>query len=117
MDEQAGVPTQRRRGPAEIEQIAAEFLHSGLGRTEFCRRHAISLGTLNRYLKRIREQSQSVLPRHGLVPVEQADAKLVTDRECGCGLTVVLLHGRRIEVKAGFDEPTLQRLISLLENV
>jgi hypothetical protein len=116
MDEQAGVPTQRRRGPAEIEQIAAEFLHSGLGRTEFCRRHAISLGTLNRYLKRI-QQSQSVLPQHGLVPVELADAKLVTDRDCGCGLTVVLLHGRRIEVKAGFDEPTLQRLIGLLENV
>jgi len=47
---------QRRRGRAEIEQMVAEFTGSSLTRTEFCRRHGMSLGTLNRYLNQRREQ-------------------------------------------------------------
>ena len=34
-----------------------------------------------------------------------------------CGLALVLSRGRRIEVEAGFDGPTLQRLINLLEKM
>ena len=50
--QQPGVTAQRRRTPAEIEQIAAAFAGSGLTRTEFCRREHLGLGTLNRYLQR-----------------------------------------------------------------
>ena len=42
---------------------------------------------------------------------------LATERDAGCGLAVVLSHERRIEVGAGFDEPTLQRLVNLLEKM
>jgi len=105
---------QRRRSPAEIQQIVAEFAQSGLRRTEFCRRHGITLGTLHRYLQRIQGETGSTAGNSGLVPVEVASA---SERESGCGLTVVLGHGRRIEVGTGFEVATLERLIRLLETM
>ena len=117
MDELTGVTTQRRRTPAEIEQLVAEFAGSGLHRTEFCRRQGMSLGTLNRYLKRLREHSGEEAAHGGLVAVELAGTKWATDGDSSCGLALVLSRGRRIEVEAGFDGPTLQRLINLLEKM
>lgn len=109
---------QQRRTRAEIEQIVAEFTAGGgVNRTEFCRRHGMSLGTLNRYLKQRREQGGSCAADDGLVTVELVGTKLATERDAGCGLAVVLSHERRIEVGAGFDEPTLQRLVNLLEKM
>jgi len=48
--------------------------------------------------------------------VELAGTKWATEHDSGCGL-VVVLRGRRIEVGAGFDALTLQRLINLLERI
>jgi hypothetical protein len=116
MDDQTGVTAQRRRTPAEIEQIAAQFADSGLNRTEFCRQQRMSLGTLNRYLKRHECAAQGA--GHGeLVAVELAGAEGKRGRDSGCGLTLVLSRERRIEMEKGFDGPTLQRLISLLEKM
>jgi len=108
---------QRRRGRAEIEQMVAEFTGSSLTRTEFCRRHGMSLGTLNRYLNQRREQGDSGAADDGLVAVEVAGTKLATDCDFECGLAVVLSRGRKIEVGSGFDGPTLQRLVNLLEKM
>lgn len=116
MSDETGVTTQRRRR-VEIEQIVAEFAESGLNRTEFCRRHGMSLGTLNRYRQRQREQSDRGEAKGGLVAVELAGTKFATDSEGGCRLAVVLSGRRKIEVGAGFDAPTLERLIVLLENL
>jgi hypothetical protein len=116
MDNQPGVTAQRRRAPAEIEQIAAAFAGSGLTRTEFCRREHLGLGTLNRYLQRQHQDVDSVPAGGGLVPIEVADPKVGT-RELGCGLAVVLARGRRIEVGVGFDGATLERLVLLMENL
>ena len=49
--------------------------------------------------------------------MELAGTALATDHDSGCVLAVVLSRGRRIEVGAGFDEPTLQRLVDLLEKM
>jgi|ERR1035437_2683754 transposase-like protein len=117
MDDKSGLIMQQRRTRAEIEQIVAEFTGGGVNRTEFCRRHGMSLGTLNRYLKQRREQGGSCAADDGLVTVELVGTKLATERDAGCGLAVVLSHERRIEVGAGFDEPTLQRLVNLLEKM
>jgi hypothetical protein len=116
MDDQAGVTVQGRRTRTEIEQLVAEFAGSGLNRTEFCRRQRMSLGTLNRYLQR-KEAGQNGTAHGGLVAVELAGAKATTGHHVGCGLTVVLAQGRKIEVPAGFDAATLERLLRLLENV
>ena len=80
---------QQRRTRAEIEQIVAEFTGGGVNRTEFCRRHGMSLGTLNRYLKQRREQGGSCAADDGLVTVELVGTKLATERDAG-GLAVVL---------------------------
>jgi hypothetical protein len=117
MNDEAEVTAQRRRPPALIEQIVAGFADSGLNRTEFCRRHGMGLGTLNRYLKQRREGTDSDEADRGLVAVELAGTTLATGHDSGCGLAVVLSCGRRIEVEAGFDGPTLQRLVNLLEKM
>ena len=117
MSDETGVTVQQpRRTRTEIAQIVTQFADSGLNRTEFCRRHGMSLGTLNRHLKRMR-QGSTRRTGEGLVAVELAGGKLANDCHGGCGLAVVLSGGRRIEVSAGFDAPTLQRLIVLLETM
>jgi hypothetical protein len=97
--------------------MVAEFTGSSLTRTEFCRRHGMSLGTLNRYLKQRREGADAGEAHSGLIAVELAGTKLATDYDVGCDLAVVLSRGRKIEVGAGFDGPTLQRLVNLLEKM
>lgn len=116
MDDQPGVATQRRRTPAEIEQIAGAFAGSGLTRTEFCRRQHLGLGTLNRYLQGQRREEMDTASG-GLVSVEVAGPKVGTPGAPGCGLAVMLACGRRVEVETGFDAATLQRLVLLLENM
>lgn len=115
MNDQTGASAQRRRTRGEIEQVVAEFAGSGLNRAAFCRGHGMSLGTLNRYLQRQREAGEAMAG--GLVAVELTGPRLASDRDPGWGLTVVLSRGRRIEVGASFDAPTLQRLINLLETI
>ena len=107
----------RRRARTEIEQLVAEFTSSGMNRTEFCRHHGLSLGTLNRYLKQRCKGADTGEAHSGLVAVELAGTRLAADHDSGCGLAVVLSCGRRIEVGAGFDEPTLQRLVNLLQKM
>lgn len=112
MGEATGVTVQQRRTPAEIEEVVAKFAGSGLNRTAFCRREHIGLGTLNRYLKRLREAGSGGAGG-GLVAVELAGAK--SAGAGGSGLAVVLGGGRKIEVGTGFDGGTLERLVRLLE--
>ena len=117
MDEQTGGAAQRRRTRVEMEQIAAEFTSSGLKRAEFCRRHGMSLGTLTRYLKQQHQEADSGVANDGLVRVELVGTKLASDRDSGCRLAVTLAHGRKVEVRAGFDPSTLEGVIRVLENM
>ena|ERR1035437_4154442 len=75
MNDKPGVMVGRRRGRAEIEQIVAEFAASGVRRTEFCRRHGMTLGTLHRYLK-LCEQPDGGAAQDGLLAVELAGRTL-----------------------------------------
>jgi hypothetical protein len=114
MEEEAEVKVLRRRTPDEIRVIVAELAGSGLTKTEFCRRHAMSLGTLNRYLQPDpTETSRATKGR--FVAVEVTRPEIFADHGSEWSLAVALSGGRRIEVKAGFDESTLEQLIRLLE--
>ena len=115
MDNETKLTTQLRRTRAEISQIVAAFAGSGVSRTEFCRRHRIGLGTLNRYLKQQGRESDT--GSCGLIAVELAGSKFAADGDRGGILTVVLARGRRVEVGPGFDTPTLERLVLVLEKV
>src|SRR3984893_18749220 len=75
----------RRRTRAEVQQLVAEFLSSGMRRSEFCRSQGLSFGTLNRHLKKQRwkRKSRAVSSAGRLVPVELAARKSPTQHEPG----------------------------------
>jgi hypothetical protein len=69
---------------------------------------------LYRHLQQAKETSTAAA-KAGLIAVEVMDSGLQRDGDGG--LSVVLPRGRRIEVGAGFDGATLQRLILVLERM
>ena len=107
----------KRRTRAEVQELVAEFMSSGMRRSEFCRSRQLSFGTLNRHLKKRRwkRKSSRASSRGRLVPVELASRKSPTQHEPSCGLAVVLSGGRRIEVHPDFDTNTFERVVGLLE--
>ena len=112
----------KRRTRAEVQQLVAEFVSSGMRRSEFCQSRGLSFGTLDRHLKKQRWKRRSTAVssagRFGrLVPVELAARKSPTQHEPSCGLAVVLSGGQRIEVHPEFDTNTFERLVSALERV
>jgi hypothetical protein len=117
MSDEQGAVRKGRRTADEIEQIVSEYESSGLNRSQFCRGHGLTLGVLNRYLKRLRAACDSGANGDGLVAVEWAGKKLGGERASSCGLAVVLRSGREIAVSAGFDSATLQRLVEVLERM
>jgi len=42
----------KRRPRAEIKKLLAEFVNSGIKRSEFCRSRGLALSTLDRHLKK-----------------------------------------------------------------
>jgi hypothetical protein len=113
------VSATKRRTRAEVQQLVAEFMSSGMRRSEFCRSRGLSFGTLNRRLKKQRwnRKSRAASSVGRLVPVELAAKKSPTQHEASCGLVVVLSGERRIEVHPDFDANTFERLVSALERV
>ena len=107
----------RRRTHEEIQQLVAEFLSSGMRRTEFCRSQGLRFGTLNRHLKKQhwKRKSRRASSAGRLVPVELAARKSPAQHEPSCGPAVVLSGGRRIGVYPDFDTDTLKWLMSALE--
>lgn len=110
------VSAHKRRTRAEVQELVAAFMSSGMRRSEFCRSRRLSFGTLNRHLKekRWKRKSRVVSSASRLVPVELAARKSLMQR---CELAVVLPGGRRIEVHPDFDTNTFERLVGLLERV
>jgi hypothetical protein len=109
----------KRRTRAEVQKLVAEFVSSGMRRSEFCRSRGLSFGALNRHLKKERwkKKSRAASAAGRLVPVELAARRSPRQHEPSCGLAVVLPAGRRIEVHPDFDTDTFERLVSLLERL
>jgi hypothetical protein len=109
----------KRRTRAEVQQLVADFVSSGMRSSEFCRSRGLSLGTLHRHLKKHpwKRKSRAAFSAGRLVPVELASRKSLAQDEPSCGLAVVLAGGRRIEVHPDFDTDTFERLVSALERV
>jgi hypothetical protein len=110
----------RVRGPRRraevIQQLVREFETSGQTRVEFCHNHALSVSTLDGYLRRHR--TSEVLNNNsvgsGLVPVEIAMPK---GQPAERALAVILPRGRKVEVGVGFDTSTLARIVAVLEQM
>jgi hypothetical protein len=106
----------KRRTRAEVQRLVAEFVSSGMRRSEFCQRRGLSFSTLDRHLKKRRwkRRRKPVSSTGRLVRVELAAKKSWTHGP-NCGLAVVLPGGRRIEVHPDFDASTFERLVGILE--
>ena len=113
MDDQRERIKGRRRSPAEAAQVLSEFEVRGVGQSEFCQRHGLSLSTLSRYVKPGRDGGSFAAPAGRWVAVE------VTGASSGAnsGLSLVLASGRRIEVGCGFHSAALVRLLGILERL
>src|SRR5664279_782201 len=112
------VPVRRRRRSAlAIQQMVEEFVESGLGASEFCRRHGVVLNTLNRYLRKREEAGSAGAGGGALVAVELSGASPLPGQDTSSVLAVVLNSKRRIEVGKGFDAATLARLVNVLERL
>ena len=107
----------KRRTRAEVQELVAEFMSSGMRRSEFCQSRGLSLSTLDRHLRKLRwKRGRKPISSAGrLVPVELAARKSPKQHEPSCGLAVVLPGGRRIEVHPDFDASTFERLVDILE--
>ena len=116
MSEEQVAVRRPRRSSLAIQQLVEEFVQSGLRPSEFCRRHGVVLSTLHRYLRKRRE-SGSVGAGGTLVAVELTGVSPTQGQATSSVLAVVVSSGRRIEVGAGFDAPTLARLVTVLERL
>ncbi len=111
------VSAHKRRTRTEVQELVAEFMSSGMRRSEFCRSRGLSFSTLDRLLEKLRwkRRRKPISSAGRLVPVELAARKSPKQHEPSCGLAVVLLRGRRIEVHPDFDKSTFERLVGILE--
>jgi hypothetical protein len=98
----------------------ADFVNSGMRRSEFCRSRGLSYSTLDRHLKKRRWKRKTTTSAPSdakFMAVELALRKPLAEQQASCGLAVVLPDGRRIEVQRDFDVHTFERLMSALERV
>lgn len=122
MSELSGVAVRRRRSRVEADRLVVEFERSGLTRQAFCAQHGLSVAALDKYRTRRRsmggEPAQTQPAVNRVLPVEIiGSSKPAQVFPVGSYRTlwVELANGRRIEVAAGFDASTLERLVAVLE--
>jgi hypothetical protein len=107
----------KRRTRAEVQQLVAEFVSSGMRRSHLCQSRGLSFSTLDRHLKKLRwkRRCKPNASAGRFLPVELAVKKSPKQQEPSRGLAVVLPGGRRIEVHPDFDTSTFGRLMGILE--
>src|SRR5437899_8311216 len=90
----------KRRTRAEVQELVAEFVSSGMRRSEFCQSRGLSYSTLDRHLKKRRwkRRRRPTSSAGRLVPVDLAAKKSPTQQEPSCGLAVVLPGGRLVRL-------------------
>ena len=117
MTEIGEVSVRKRRSRQEIKRLVTEFETSGLRRSEFCRKHNLALGTLQRGLRRHRMKVDGQSEGKRLVEVKTTGIQLNGSGPGTSSLEVVLAEGRRIQVGRDFDAETLARLIRTIEEI
>jgi hypothetical protein len=110
MTEIGEVSVRKRRSRQEVKRLVTEFETSGLRRSEFCQKHNLALGTLQRGLRRRRMELEGQSEGKRLVEVKLARIQRNGSGTGSCSLEVVLAEGRRIEVRRDFDVETLAAL-------
>jgi hypothetical protein len=90
MTEIGEVSVRKRRSRQEIKRLVAEFETSGLRRGEFCQKHNLALGTLQRGLRRRRMEVDGQSEGKRLVEMKMAGIQRNDSGLGTCFLEVVL---------------------------
>jgi len=105
----------RRRSSVEAEQLAAEYEASGLTRKAFCLRRGVSVAALDKYRRLYRQPTAQAAKRLLAVELLPDNSVVMASGEACSHLWLEFTNGRRIAVGRGFDAPTLERLVILLD--
>ena len=105
-----GAPRRVRWTAAEARGVLSAFETSGMSQAEFCRRRRLDRQRLIRWRHRLGMSSATRPP--SLQPVALIEDEPGMGRE---GFELELPRGWRVRIPAGFDEPSLARLLGLLE--
>ena len=104
----------RQRSRNEWQRLVAGWPRSGLSQQEYCARHGISVGSLQRWRRIFTEDavpgSRGSSPVSEFVPVTLVGEPATPNAE----LTLVLSDGLRLEVGAQCQAETLKRVLSVL---
>src|SRR6266403_2177731 len=95
----------KRRTRAEVQQLVAEFVSSGIRRSQFCQSRGLSFSTLDRHLKKLRwkRRRKPISSAGRLVPVELAARRAPKQQEPRCeprsGHLFLFCNGQRNRLK------------------
>lgn len=95
--------------------IVRQWRKSGLTARDFCAERDLSEPSFYAWRRTIAQRDSAPVR---LVPVQvvaDEQAAGTTRADCGGGLELVLPAGRLLRIGPGFDGPTLQRLLAVLE--
>lgn len=102
----------------ERREIVREFHDSGQTQRAFCRQWGVTPSTLRNWCRRVGEDESGDDSASGehrparVLPVQLQDHEPAREQ---ASIRLVTRSGRHIEVSAGFDAATLQRLLATLE--
>ena len=106
--------TQRRSSKERFwRRLVGQWRRSGLSIRDFCAEQGVSEANFYAWRRTIAQRDAAGA---GFVPIHVvADEKPAAADARGSGLELLLGAGRVLRVGPGFDGPTLQRLLALLE--
>jgi hypothetical protein len=93
-----------------------QYRHGELTLREYCERHGLKLSTFGRWRRRVCRNDSGATTHHAPVNIVRVDLGAAPSAPPGT-LEVVLGNGRCIRVAGEFDELTLTRLITTVEQV
>lgn len=110
---------QKRRTRQQWQMLIEGWASSGLTQGEYCRLHGISVASFGRWRAIFRrahplpppEPTPSASPTHSLVPVHWVSDGAST---AAIALSLHCPDGLRLDIGAGVDAATLQRVIRIL---
>lgn len=104
-----------RRSRAQWRALVVGYEASGLSQRAFCERRGVALSTFRHWREQLAQDPGDVhtaaLPAVRLVPVQLVAEPAVP---AGSGIALLAGGGVRIELAAGFDAVTLQRVLATL---
>lgn len=88
---------------------------SGLTVRDFCVKRGLTEPSFYAWRRTLSERDAGAVPFVPVHVVADERAAVVTRADSGSGLELVARAGRVLRIGPGFDAPTLQRLLALLE--